>query len=112
RAQAIEPDFALTAENAADIAQICARVDGLPLALELAAARVKVLPTALLLERLSKARLPVLTRGARNLPSRQQTLRNTITWRYDLLSRAGQAWFSRLGVFSRCLTVESEETML
>ena len=112
RAQAIEPDFALTAENAAVIAQICARVDGLPLALELAAARIKVLPPALLLERLSKARLPVLTRGAINLPSRQQTLRNTITWSYDLLSRAEQVWFRRLGIFSRSWSLEAAEAML
>ncbi len=112
RAQAIEPDFALTAENAAVIAQICARVDGLPLALELAAARVKVLPPALLLERLSKARLPVLTRGAINLPSRQKTLRNTITWSYDLLSRAEQAWFRRLGVFSRSWSLDAAEAMM
>src|SRR2546421_721286 len=112
RAQAIEPDFALTAENAAVIAQICARVDGLPLALELAAARVKVLPPALLLERLSKARLPVLTRGAINLPSRQKTLRNTITWSYDLLSRAEQAWFRCLGVFSRSWSLEAAEAMM
>src|SRR5712691_6242832 len=112
RAQAVVPNFALTSENAAVIAQICARVDGLPLALELAAARVKVLPPALLLERLSKARLPVLTRGAINLPSRQKTLRNTITWSYDLLSSAGQAWFRRLGVFSRSWSLEAAETMM
>src|SRR5437588_7954474 len=112
RAQAIEPDFALTAENAAVIAQICARVDGLPLALELAAARVTVLPPAMLLERLSKARLPVLTRGARNLPSRQQTLRNTIMWSYDLLSSVEQAWFPRLGVFTGSWSLEAAEAMM
>jgi len=86
RAQAVDPAFTLTAENAVRIAQICARVDGLPLAIELAAARVKVLSPTLLLERLSMARLPVLTGGAINLPNRQQTLRNTIMWSYDLLS--------------------------
>jgi predicted ATPase len=112
RAQAVMPDFALTEENAAVIAQICARVDGLPLALELAAARVKVLPPALLLERLSRARLPVLTRGARNLPSRQQTLRNTIMWSYDLLSRAEKAWFARLGVFTGGWSLEAVEAMM
>src|SRR5204862_7214348 len=112
RAQAIDPAFALTAENAAVIAQICVRVDGLHLALELAAARVKVLPPALLLERLSKARLPVLTRAASNLRSRQQTLRNTITWSYDLLSRAGQEWFRCLGVFSSSWSLDAAEAMM
>lgn len=112
RAQAVEPDFALTSGNAAVIAQICARLDGLPLALELAAARVKVLPPALLLERLSQARLAVLTRGARNLPSRQQTLRDTITWSYDLLATREQAWLRRLGVFSRGWSLEAAEAMM
>ncbi|HYT33842.1 MAG TPA: NB-ARC domain-containing protein, partial [Ktedonobacteraceae bacterium] len=74
RAQAIMPDFALTDENATTIAQICIRVDGLPLTLELAAARIKMLTPAQLLERLSRARLSVLTGGAKNLPDRQQTL--------------------------------------
>ncbi len=112
RAQAVVPDFALTEENASVIAQICTRVDGLPLALELAAARVKILPPALLLERLSRARLSVLTRGARNLPSRQQTLRNTIIWSYDLLSKAEQAWFARLGVFTGGWSLEAVEAMM
>ena len=112
RAQAVVPDFALTVENGPVIAQICARVDGLPLALELAAARVNVLPPALLLERLSRARLPVLTRGARNLPSRQQTLRNTILWSYDLLSSVEQAWFPRLGVFTGSWSLEVAEAMM
>src|SRR5256886_1789653 len=100
RAQAVVPDFTLTAENASCIAQICARVDGLPLALELAAARVKLLSPELLLKRLSEARLDVLVGGARNLPSRQQTLRNTIDWSYNLLSPVEQRWFPRLGVFT------------
>lgn len=112
RAQAVLPDFALTSRNATVIAQICARVDGLPLALELAAARVKVLPLALLLERLSQARLPVLTRGARNLPGRQQALRDTITWSYDLLSSTEQAWFRRLGVFTGGWSLEAAEAMM
>jgi len=112
RAQAVMPNFALTGENAAVIAQICARVDGLPLALELAAARVKMLPPALLLERLSRARLPVLTGGARNLPSRQKTLSDTIRWSYDLLSLAEQAWFRRLGVFTGGWFLEAAEAMM
>src|SRR3989440_4928130 len=112
RAQAMEPDFALTPENAVVIAQICARVDGLPLALELAAARIKVLPPRLLLERLIQARLPVLTRGARNLPNRQQTLRDTITWSYDLLSPAEQSWFRRMGIFAGGWSLEAAEAMM
>jgi len=112
RAQAVLPNFALTDENGAAIAQICARVDGLPLALELAAARVKMFPPAQLLARLSQARLPMLTRGARNLPDRQQTLRKTISWSYDLLSKAEQAWLARLGVFTGGWSLEAAEVMM
>ncbi len=112
RARLVMPNFRLTTENAASIAQICARVDGLPLGLELAAARIKMLPPALLLERLTAARLSVLVGGARNLPNRQQTLRNTIKWSYDLLSAAEQVWFARLGVFSGGWTLEAAEAMM
>jgi predicted ATPase len=112
RAQAVLPDFALTGENGATIAQICARVDGLPLALELAAARVKMFPPVQLLARLEQARLPMLTRGARNLPNRQQTLRKTISWSYDLLSKAEQPWFARLGVFTGGWSLEAAEVMM
>ncbi|GAC1349446.1 MAG: hypothetical protein NVSMB27_22670 [Ktedonobacteraceae bacterium] len=112
RARLVMPDFRLTTENAATIGQICARVDGLPLGLELAAARIKVLPPAQLLERLSTARLSVLVGGARNLPDRQQTLRNTIIWSYGLLSSAEQAWFARMGVFSGGWTLEATEAMM
>lgn len=112
RVQGVIPHFALTDENAGVIAQICARLDGLPLALELAAVRVKVLPPVLLLERISQARLPVLTKGARNLPSRQQTLRNTITWSYNLLSSAEQRWFSRLGIFTGGWSLQAIEAMM
>jgi predicted ATPase len=112
RAQAVVPDFALTDANAAIIAQICARVDGLPLALELAAARVKVLPPTQLFERLSNALLLVLTGGARDLPSRQQTLRNTIDWSYNLLSAVEQASFRRMGVFAGGWSLEAAEAMM
>ncbi len=85
RASAIRPDFHLTPANARTIAEISTRLDGLPLALELAAARLKLLPPQALLIRLSH-RLHVLTSGARDAPARQQTLRNTIQWSYDLLT--------------------------
>ncbi len=112
RARAVVPDFALTAENVLSIAQICARVDGLPLALELAAARIKVLGPERLLAQLSEARLPLLTGGARNLPGRQQTLRNTITWSYDLLFPEEQAWFARLGTFVGGWSLEAAEALM
>lgn len=96
RARAIMPDFTLTSANAATIAQICAMVDGLPLALELAAARVKLLSPDVLLQRLSGSLLGILTGGAVNLPSRQRALRNTIDWSYNLLSPVEKEWFPRL----------------
>jgi len=99
RAQEVRPDFTLTKDNAHDVAQICERLDGLPLALELAASHVNVLPPRSLLSRLSR-RLPLLIRGARDLPERQQTLRNAIAWSYDLLEPIEQRLFRLLSVFS------------
>ena len=112
RARAVSSDFILTPENASCIAQICKRVDGLPLALELAAAHIKILPLQQLLARLSEAPLSILTGGARNLPGRQQTLRDTITWSYNLLSPNEQALFARLGVFSGGWSLEAAEAMM
>lgn len=98
RVQAIQPAFALTAANAGTIAAICVWLDGLPLALELAAARIKLFPPEALLARLSH-RLEILTGGARDVPTRQQTLRATLQWSYDLLSAEEQRLFRRLAVF-------------
>jgi predicted ATPase/DNA-binding CsgD family transcriptional regulator len=98
RAQAIKPDFMLTQANRRVIAEICVRLDGLPLAIELAAARIRVLPPQALLARLAQ-RFQVLTGGPRTLPERQQTLRNTIQWSYDLLDAEEQRLFRRLSVF-------------
>ncbi|HCI80619.1 MAG TPA: hypothetical protein DHW02_13115, partial [Ktedonobacter sp.] len=82
RTQTVKPDFQVTKANATTIAEICIRLDGLPLAIELAAARSKLLPPQALLARLGR-RLAVLTSGSRDVPTRQQTLRNTIAWSYD-----------------------------
>ena len=110
RAQSVKADFQVTNANAPAVAEICARLDGLPLALELAAARVKLLPPEALLQRLS-SRLKTLTGGARDLPTRQQTLRTTIAWSYDLLNPAEQALFTRLAVFAGGWTLEAAEVV-
>lgn len=98
RAREVRPDFVLTDDNAAAVASICRRLDGLPLALELAAARMRVLGPNALLDVLG-ARLPMLTGGARDLPARQRTLRDTIAWSHGLLTASEQRVFRRLAVF-------------
>jgi predicted ATPase len=98
RAAAVKPGFEVTAENAALIAEICARVDALPLAIELAAARTKLLSPAAILKRL-ESRLELLTSGAQDLPERQKTLRATIEWSFSLLTPPEQKLFRRLAVF-------------
>lgn len=108
RAQAHKTDFALTEVNAQPIAEICLRLDGLPLAIELAAARVKLLPPRALLKRLSH-RLEILTGGAQDLPDRQQTLRNTIQWSYDLLTEQEQRLFRWLSIFVGGCSLEAME---
>jgi predicted ATPase/DNA-binding CsgD family transcriptional regulator len=110
RARAASGEFALTAANAAVISQICRRLDGLPLALELAAAWTRVLPPDALLGRLN-ARLLMLSGGPRDAPQRQQTIHNTIAWSHDLLASQEQMLFARLGVFAGGWTIEGAEAV-
>ncbi len=110
RAQAARPEFQVTNANAPVVAEICVRLDGLPLAIELAATRIKLLPLQALLTRLGQ-RLQLLTSSARDVPAHQQTLRNTIQWSYDLLDAQEQQLFCRLSVFVSGCTLEAVEAI-
>jgi predicted ATPase/class 3 adenylate cyclase/Tfp pilus assembly protein PilF len=110
RAQAVRPDFSITNESAPAVAEICVRLDGLPLAIELAAARITMLPPRAMLQRLG-SRLKLLTGGARDLPERQRTLRATIEWSFALLEEGEQVLFARLAVFSGGRTLEAIEAI-
>jgi predicted ATPase/transcriptional regulator with XRE-family HTH domain len=115
RAMRVRPEFTLTAENAAAVAALCARLDGLPLALELAAARIRALSPALMLRQLQQAAdtptLRLLAGGPRDVPARQQTLRNAIAWSHDLLSPEEQVLFRRLAVFVGGCTLDAAEAV-
>ena len=110
RARAVKPDFMLTEEKAPSVSEICVRLDGLPLAIELAAARSKLLSPESICARL-ESRLMTLTGGARDLPARLQTLRAAIDWSYDLLDVDEQRLFDRLSVFQGGRTIEAVETV-
>src|SRR5262245_60776625 len=110
RAVAVKAEFAVTNENAPAVAEICHRLDGLPLAIELAAARIRHLPPQAMLARLER-RLPLLTGGARDLPARHQTLRGAIAWSYDLLAPSEQVLFGRLGAFVGGCTLEAAQAV-
>ncbi|MDR7419329.1 MAG: adenylate/guanylate cyclase domain-containing protein [Armatimonadota bacterium] len=110
RAVAAKPDFTVTNANAPAIAEITSRLDGLPLAIELAAARIKLLPPQAMLARLQH-RLNLLSGGARDLPARQQTLRDAIAWSYDLLDEPGRRLMARVSVFVGGCTLEAAEAV-
>jgi predicted ATPase/serine/threonine protein kinase len=110
RARAAHPRFVLTEEDASAVAEICLRLDGLPLAIELAAPRIKILPPQALLARLG-SRLDLLTRGSSDLPARQQTMRSTIAWSYDLLDEGEKRLFRYLSVFVGGFPLEAAESV-
>jgi len=111
RARGVKANFALSPENARNVAEICTRLEGLPLAIELAAARIRLLSPQAILSRLGRC-LPLLTGGARDLPARQQTMGDTVAWSYDLLTEQEQGIFRRLAVFAGGFTVEAAEAVV
>jgi predicted ATPase/class 3 adenylate cyclase len=111
RAMSVRPDFAITSANAPAVAEICVRLDGLPLAIELAAARARVLTPQAIMERLGD-RLKLLSGGSRDLPERQQTLRGAIAWSHDLLDEADQRAFARFSVFAGGATLDAVEQVV
>lgn len=110
RARAIQPGFYLTQQNVLAVAELCVQLDGLPLAIELAAARMKLLSPQAIMARLSN-RFKLLADGAQNLPKRQQTMRNTLDWSYDLLTLEEKVLFARLGIFSGGCTMDAVEAI-
>jgi predicted ATPase/class 3 adenylate cyclase len=108
RASAVKPDFAVTNENAPAVAEICSRLDGLPLAIELAAARIRLLTPQAILDRLER-RLPLLVGGPQDVPARQRTLRGAIDWSYELLEEPERRLFARLAVFAGGWTLDAAE---
>jgi predicted ATPase len=108
QAQSVQPQFEITEENSAAVIEICRRLDGLPLAIEIAAARIKMLPLEAVRKRLDQS-LKLLVGGAKDLPDRQQTLRRTIDWSFELLGAEEQSLFARLGVFAGGFTLEAAE---
>ena len=112
RVQAVQPDFDLTEENAPAVTEICAHLDGLPLAIELAAAHIKLLPPKTMLEKLQESPLQLLTSGARDMPARQQTLRNAIRWSYDLLEDEEKYTFRWLAAFVGGCTLEAAQSVI
>ena len=111
RARAVQPRFELTEENAAAVAEICRRLDGLPLAIELATARLRLMTPQEMVKRLGEGTM-MLGGGARNLPERQQTLRGAIAWSYDLLDEDDKRFFRSMGIFSAGFTVEAAEAVI
>ncbi|HAY85372.1 MAG TPA: hypothetical protein DCY42_10765 [Chloroflexi bacterium] len=110
QAQAVQPRFEVTPENQQAVVEICRRLDGLPLGIEIAAARIKMLSPQALLKRMDQS-LNLLVGGAKDLPDRHQTLRQTIAWSYDLLSTQEQVLFTRLGIFAGGFTLEAAEAI-
>jgi hypothetical protein len=110
RARAVKPDFELRDQNIQVVAEICMRLDSLPLAIELAAARIKLLPPQVILSRL-ESRLKLLTGGPVDLPARQRTLRDALEWSFDLLASEEQKLFRRLSVFVGGCTIEAAEAV-